>query len=207
MGVLIVVSIYPIVHNLLYPGSLPITPATFLVSSLYRVGMIAIIWAMLVRDPSSVRPFPRAASQWLAEVWLALLLLGASYFLSRFAQNVAAAMGLAGGPSHWSRVHWTSPTVAWYPVETFSAAVYEELAFRAYLQTRLSEMMGGRVVVPVLTIAALFAAMHGYPALSTVGVFVSAVLFGATFMATRRLPALVLAHWAHNVLSMLAQIR
>jgi membrane protease YdiL (CAAX protease family) len=83
-------------------------------------------------------------------------------------------------------------------LESFFAAAYEEVVFRAYLIARLSLVLR-RPAWAVLLAAALFALAHGYPPNSTLTVFVFGVVYGFVYLWSRSLPRLVFAHWIYNL--------
>ncbi len=88
------------------------------------------------------------------------------------------------------------------------AAVVEETAFRGYLLTRITDLIGTSAVaraLAVLAVAALFALIHGEQgSTGMVLVFVDAVFFGALRYAFGSLWAPVVAHGLSNTLGMTA---
>lgn len=88
------------------------------------------------------------------------------------------------------------------------AALVEELAFRGYLLTRVTDLIGTSVAARafgVVTIALLFALIHGEQGVTgMVLVFVDAVFFGILRYAYRSLWAPVVAHGLSNTVGMVA---
>ncbi len=88
------------------------------------------------------------------------------------------------------------------------AALVEELAFRGYLLTRITDLIGtSRVArgVAVVAVALLFAFVHGEQGVTgMVLVFVDAVFFGVLRYAYGSLWASVVAHGLSNTVGMVA---
>jgi len=88
------------------------------------------------------------------------------------------------------------------------AALVEELAFRGYLLTRITDLIGtSRVArgVAVVAVALLFALVHGEQGVTgMVLVFVDAVFFGVLRYAYGSLWASVVAHGLSNTVGMVA---
>lgn len=88
------------------------------------------------------------------------------------------------------------------------AAVGEELAFRGYLLTRITDVIGTSVAaraVAVVAVALLFASIHGEQGVAgMVLVFVDAVFYGAMRYRFRSLWASVVAHGINNSIGMVA---
>jgi uncharacterized protein len=97
----------------------------------------------------------------------------------------------------------------WLLVAWTSAAIAEELVFRAFLMSRLQLLFGSKPLGIALTIivqALCFGAVHFY--LGQRGMATAALLgllYGATYLRSgRNLPALMLAHGATDSLSLVA---
>ncbi len=88
------------------------------------------------------------------------------------------------------------------------AALVEELAFRGYLLTRITDLAGTSPLArsaAVVAVALLFALIHGEQGITgMVLVFVDAVFFGALRYAYRSLWAPVVAHGLVNTVGMVA---
>jgi membrane protease YdiL (CAAX protease family) len=88
------------------------------------------------------------------------------------------------------------------------AALVEELAFRGYLLTRITDLIGTSVAArafAVVAVALLFALIHGEQGITgMVLVFVDAVFFGVLRYAYRSLWAPVVAHGLVNTVGMVA---
>jgi hypothetical protein len=88
------------------------------------------------------------------------------------------------------------------------AALVEELAFRGYLLTRLTDLVGTSLAArsgSVIGVALLFALIHGEQGVTgMVLVFVDAVFFGVLRYAYGTLWASVVAHGVSNTVGMVA---
>ena len=88
------------------------------------------------------------------------------------------------------------------------AAVGEELAFRGYLLTRITDVIGTSVAsraAAVVAVALLFASIHGEQGVAgMVLVFVDAVFYGAMRYRFDSLWASVVAHGLNNSIGMIA---
>lgn len=88
------------------------------------------------------------------------------------------------------------------------AAVVEELAFRGYLLTRITDLAGTSPLArsaAVVAVALLFALIHGEQGpTGVILVFVDAVFFGALRYAYRSVWASVVAHGVSNTVGMVA---
>lgn len=88
------------------------------------------------------------------------------------------------------------------------AALVEELAFRGYLLTRITDLIGTSLAArsfAVVAVAFLFALIHGEQGVTgMVLVFVDAVFFGVLRYAYRSLWAPVVAHGLCNTVGMVA---
>ena len=88
------------------------------------------------------------------------------------------------------------------------AALVEELAFRGYLLTRVTDLIGtsrAARAAAVLAVALLFAMIHGEQGVTgMVLVFVDAVFYGVLRYAYRSLWASVVAHGVSNTVGMVA---
>ncbi len=86
------------------------------------------------------------------------------------------------------------------------SAAAEELALRAYLITRLSQL-GLHRINAVLVSSAVFASYHIYQgAWATVQVFLMGAVFGTVFALSRRFWPLVLSHTGANIVATLSVV-
>ena len=176
------------------------------------VTVLVCTWRLATAHSSWRELGLRAPKSWLRTIALAIAVLVATELaalfivrplahaanwppmdISRFAGLVDNSRALLG----WLLVAWTS------------AAIGEELIFRAFLISRLQALWGeGRAatVFAIITQAIWFGAAHVY--LGPRGVATATViglLYGAVYVGTgRQLPVLVLAHGATDSISLIA---
>jgi membrane protease YdiL (CAAX protease family) len=94
------------------------------------------------------------------------------------------------------------------------SATYEELVCRVYMESRLTQILRGRSeradlpanILVVLICSGLFAAMHGYGPVGSIGVFVAGVVYGVSYQLNGKIPRLVIAHAANNMIGGFAWI-
>jgi membrane protease YdiL (CAAX protease family) len=205
VGVLLVTCAYPILSPLLGERTLqPTRPGQLMADVLWSTGLTLMVWTLLRRGQGrlSPEPLPGSVSQWARELFIGFMLFLSLWVIYPALTEFLRRVGVPDAPdpaSRWASFFRQPGIAAVYPVETFFSAVYEEVAFRAYLVSRLTPLLGKRRAWPVLVAAALFALTHGYPPLWTLSVFVDGVVFGFVYLASRSLPRLVVAHWLHNL--------
>lgn len=150
---------------------------------------------------------------WTAEGFERNILLGLGTYLATLAAALLVSMVLAGffphlldQPSTAHRViQETFPKVKIFhllPI-LFLVAVWEEVAFRGFLLTRLHALLG-RWWLAVLLGAAPFAVVHAYQgALAVALVFVLGLILGVLMVWRRSLIPGIVFHFAHNLVMML----
>jgi membrane protease YdiL (CAAX protease family) len=179
--------------------------ASFLATDFYsrafeQLGWVLLIVFLLGRDAGFEWRLPESLRDWGKEIAAGLFLLAATWYFSSRIGDVAGALGAESHASFWAEVG-KSPTLAFAARVTMPlSALAEEMLFRVYLQTRLSELLGGRPFVVILVSAGLFSAVHGYAPRAAWGVFATGAILGASYLMNRRIPRLVLAHVVTNIL-------
>ncbi len=207
-AVLLVVFVRPVVEHLLSLSQPPSSqsdvdasaPAWLLAKIPFDVGMAVILLQLLRASGCPIQPRPVVRSEWRRELLLGPA-LGFGLFFFVFALGfVVHRLGVAGGPTGWDRyLHSFDARVA-FSIETLFAAAYEEIAYRAYLQARLSEWMPRAGPFGAVLSAGAFALAHGYSPASSLCVYFFGLLQGLAYAKWRRLPRLVVAHWTFNLL-------
>jgi membrane protease YdiL (CAAX protease family) len=209
VAVLLVIFVWPVVLHLLHLADPPasfaepetLTPGWLLARIVFEVGM-AVILLQLLRasgDASAPRPTPRV--EWKRELLLGLALGFGLFFVGFAFAMVAHRLGIPGGASHWVTLLRSADARVLFSFETLFAATYEEIAFRAYLQTRLEEWLPPRSgLLAVVLSAGAFSLTHGYSPAGSLGVYVFGMLQGFAYRKWRRLPRLVVAHAFNNLL-------
>ncbi len=176
------------------------------------VSLAACSWRLAVTQSSWRDLGLRVPNRWLRTILLSIMLMMASQLVVLVVvEPLARAAGwppldvsrFAGMRGNWHAL------LAWLLLAWTSAAVAEELVFRAFLISRLQMLLGAtriRSGLAVLAQAVCFGVAHfelgprGVAIATTVG-----VLYGAVYLGTgRNLPALMLAHGATDSLSFIA---
>jgi len=202
-GVLLITTAYPIASNLVgHPGDGPTSPRRLMVSACWYAGLTVILWILLRsrQDPLSPAPLPRSLNQWMREIFVGAMLFLGLWVLSSIVGGLLRQAGVRDAPSRWALFFRQPGMAPVYSLESLLAASYEEVAFRAYLISRLGLVLGKRRAWSVVVAGALFALMHGYGPRATLTVFVDAAVgYGLVYVSSRSLPRLVVAHWLHNL--------
>jgi hypothetical protein len=87
------------------------------------------------------------------------------------------------------------------------SAMYQELVCRVYMQSRLTQILRGHSISVVLISSCLFAGIHNYAPLQSINVFVAGLILGASYQLNGKIPRLVIAHAANNIISGFALMR
>jgi membrane protease YdiL (CAAX protease family) len=201
---LIAVVLVEVAHPTIAPRFLPKTPVTVVdvwTSALWTIGVILLFATLLRRRNEVGWPMYRPARNWAHEIAVAVT-IGVLAFATQ--QIVSVLMwtfvGGTATPDAWE-VAMKNPIIrTMFPVYTLIAAIREEVVFRAYLPVRISATLGVSNTIAVIISAAMFAAIHDYPAPDLASVFVTGLVYGATYSASRSLPCIVIAHWTYNLL-------
>jgi membrane protease YdiL (CAAX protease family) len=93
----------------------------------------------------------------------------------------------------------TTAAVAAFCLITPIIGLGEELLFRVYVQTRLTQVLRGQRVLPVFICAVLFALVHGYGAYHAFQVGAFGLVLGISYQANGKIPRLVIAHTLNNL--------
>jgi membrane protease YdiL (CAAX protease family) len=212
VAVALVTCAYPIFWSVLHERDpLPSSPVWLLAHIPWYAGITLVVWILLQRRqaPLSPKPLPQTISSWAREIFAAGMLFLSAWILSPMIASLFENMGVPDSrafEARWASFFRQTGVAAVFPLESFFAAAYEEVVFRAYLIARLGILLG-RPAWGVLLAAALFALMHGYPPRSTLTVFALGVFYGVVYLSTRSLPRLVLAHWIYNLAVMSGYLR
>jgi membrane protease YdiL (CAAX protease family) len=204
VAVLLVACASPIFWNALRERDrLPSRPGQLLAAIPWYAGLTLVIWILLRRRQTALSPtpLPRALPPWAREIFAGGMLFLLGWILDRVIADLLGQLGVLDGPdleARWASFFRQTGLATVFRLESFFAAAYEEVVFRAYLIARLSLVLR-RPAWAVLLAAALFALAHGYPPNSTLTVFVFGVVYGFVYLWSRSLPRLVFAHWIYNL--------
>jgi membrane protease YdiL (CAAX protease family) len=166
------------------------------------MGLATILWLLIRRDKSSMQPVPIRSTNWLKEILMAVAIMLAEWCLQIAVGYVMHNIGVQRG-TPLPKTSYSSALIkiAFY-FSLFFLALYEEILFRVYLQSKLQSLLGGRPGLSIVISAALFSAVHRYSLPGSIAVFVTGAFYGVLYQTSRKVPRLVLAHWIHNLLAM-----
>jgi membrane protease YdiL (CAAX protease family) len=164
----------------------------------FHIAFAALLLFLIWRRAGSLEPAGLAHLQWSWELLFGVVILGATlcvYFLTRTLASMA-------GLQSW-RSDAPSPVGpgVFYPLMLLAAAFHEEVLFRGYLIGRF-ETLAGRAATAapaVLLSSLLFAIGHVASPARSLELVGAGLLWGGIFASARRLPRLVFAHWAWNL--------
>ena len=161
----------------------------------FYIGFAALLLFLIWQRAGSLEPAGLARLQWSRELLYGVVILAATVCVYFITFTVASMAGLQSWPSDGPSP--AGPGV-FYPVLLLAAAFHEEVLFRGYLIGHF-ETLAGRAAPAVLLSSLLFALGHVASPARSLELFGAGLLWGAVFASTRRLPRLVLAHWAWNL--------
>jgi membrane protease YdiL (CAAX protease family) len=208
VAVLFVIFVRPVVVHLLHLADPPasfaepesITPGWLLTRIPFEIGMAVILLQLLRARNGGAPPRPTPRSGWRRELLLGLALGFGQFFAGFSFAFVAHRLGIPGSISRWDTLLRGTDARVLFSIETLFAATYEEVAFRAYLQSRLEEWMPRSELLAIVVSAGAFSLIHGYSPAGSLGVYVFGMLQGFVYRKWRRVPRLVVAHAFHNLL-------
>jgi membrane protease YdiL (CAAX protease family) len=194
LAIFLITCGYPLVWNSLYDESASLSVGDLVLYSVWDLGWVILICALLTRDRTFAWNLPATRPQWLAEVaWgVALFFVGA--VANELFADLSRSRGLESAPTPWEE--WLKdPDVRLAFLFTMPLAVlHEELLFRVYLQTRLTRIARGWSLVTVPFIAFVFAATHDYAPVETAAVFGFGLVLGLSYQVSRSVPRIAIAH-------------
>jgi membrane protease YdiL (CAAX protease family) len=173
---------------------------SILATALTDVGYCLLVWVLLTRREAFDWRLPYTAVKWAQEFGWALLLLLAIFGCTYVLALIISPVVLECSTPLWAISTGTSAVLVVLCLSLPIVSLGEELLFRVYVQTRLTRILGGRKVLPVILGAVLFAAVHGYPWTGTLVVGVIGLVLGVSYQANGRIPRLVIAHTLWNLM-------
>ena len=121
-----------------------------------------------------------------------------------FARTIVTLIGrevhVGASPSVWVEALRHHNTWVAFQVIAPLSALYQELVCRVYMQSRLTQILRGHSILVVLICSWLFAAVHGYAPLGSINVFIAGLIYGASYQLNGKIPRLVIAHAANNMI-------
>src|ERR1051325_2308909 len=192
---------YRILFDLLEPSSKSIvTTQGLIASSLPHLGWILLVICLLNGGGSFQWRLPESEKAWLNEFRWAAILLVTSMLAKTIVVGIGREMHVPSGPSAWSEGFRHPSTWVAFQIITPLSVIYQELVYRVYMQSRLTQILRGHSVLVVPICSWLFAAMHGYPPLASLAVFVAGLVYGTSYQLNGKIPRLVIAHAANNMI-------
>ena len=176
-----------------------INAETLFAGAFMQAGWCLLLWFLLSRREAFDWNLPRSGVEWLKEVGWGLLLLVCLFVATIIVAIVAHDLGLHGHPGPWAQPLRDPYTRLMFCLVVPLAALYEELLFRVYLQSRLSRFLPRHPALVALIGACLFAAVHDYSAPATLALLASGLILATSYQRNRRIPRLVIAHALLNL--------
>jgi membrane protease YdiL (CAAX protease family) len=177
-----------------------VTTHGLVASSVSDIGWILLVVCLLNRSGHFHWKLPASKKAWLAEFGWAAVLLAAGALVNTIVLLIGWQFHVAPKANVWGEALRHQNTWIAFQLLAPLAATYEELICRVYLQSRLTQILRGRSIIVVLISSALFAAMHGYSPLGSIGLFVGGLIQGASYQLNSKIPRLVIAHAANNMI-------
>jgi membrane protease YdiL (CAAX protease family) len=165
---------------------------------LMRVGWCALVPLLLTRRDTFDWKLPRSAREWGKEFGWGLLLILAIWGCAAIIGLIVNAFGLSE-TEELSRSVPNRTALATLLLFTPVIGLDEELLFRVYMQTRLTQVMRGKKMLAVFLAALVFAGMHGYSLAGTLTILVFGLVLGASYQTNGKIPRLVVAHTLWNI--------
>jgi membrane protease YdiL (CAAX protease family) len=182
-----------------YTASGSDTTVGYLVADmLMRVGLCALVPLLLTRREVFDWKLPRTGRDWGKEFGWGLLLIAEIILCNVLIGLLVNDFGLDDS-TQWSEPMQDRTVVAALLMFTPIIGVHEELLFRVYAQTRLTQVLRGKRFLPVFIASGVFAAMHGYALAGTLMILAFGLILGASYQANGKIPRLVIAHTLWNI--------
>jgi membrane protease YdiL (CAAX protease family) len=207
LGVTLAVFGYRILLDVLGPASKStVTTQGLVASSLSDLGWILLVVCLLNRSGSFQWQLPGSKKAWLTEFGWGAVLLVTIGLAKTIVILIGWKMHVATSPTVWGEAFRNHSTWLAFQVLVPLSATYEELVCRVYMQSRLTQILRGHSTLVVLISSCLFAAMHGYGPLGSIVQFVAGLIFGVSYQLNGKIPRLVIAHAANNMIGGFAWI-
>lgn len=177
-----------------------VTTHGIVAGSLTDLGWILLVICLLNRSDRFQWQLPGSKKAWLREFGWGALLLVTNVLAKSIVRGIGLELHVPSNPTVWGEALRNHST--WIAVQVLAplSATYQELVCRVYMQSRLTEILRGHSILVVLICAWLFAAMHGYAPLQSIGVFIAGLIYGASYQLNGKIPRLVIAHAANNMI-------
>jgi membrane protease YdiL (CAAX protease family) len=174
------------------------TVASLIPDMLMRVGWCALVPLLLTRRDAFDWKLPKSGREWGKEFGWGLLLILAVIGCDVVIGLIVSLTHLED-PTQVTESMFNLSVAAAFLMFTPIIGLEEELLFRVYAQTRLTQVLRSKRVLPVFLSAGVFAAVHGYSLAGTLMILVFGLVLGASYQANGKIPRLVFAHTVWNV--------
>jgi membrane protease YdiL (CAAX protease family) len=181
-----------------YESSGSVETEFLIADMLTRIGWCILVPLFLIRRDAFDWKLPKTGREWGKEFGWGLLLILAVLGCNIIIGLLVSKLGL-DEPTRWSEPIESRAFLATFLLFTPIIGVHEELLFRVYAQTRLTQVLRSKTVLPVFIASGVFAAMHGYPLTGTIMILSFGLIMGASYQANGKIPRLVIAHTLWNV--------
>jgi membrane protease YdiL (CAAX protease family) len=187
-----------------------VTTHGIVASSLTDLGWILLVICLLNRSGRFHWQLPRSKKAWLMEFGWGAVLFVISILARLIVTGIGRELHVAASPDQWVEVLRHHNTWIAFQVITPLSAMYQELVCRVYMQSRLTQILHGHSseradlpanILVVLICSWLFAALHGYALLGSINVFVAGLILGGSYQLNGKIPRLVIAHAANNMIA------
>jgi membrane protease YdiL (CAAX protease family) len=177
-----------------------VTTHGIVAGSLTNIGWILLVICLLNRSGRFQWQLPGSRKAWLMEFGWGAVLLVISVLVRIIVIGIGWKLHVAASPTVlFEALRHRSTWVAFQVLAPLSAT-FEELVCRVYMQSRLTQILRGHSILVVLICSWLFAAMHGNAPLYSIGHFVAGLIYGASYQLNGKIPRLVIAHAANNMI-------
>lgn len=178
--------------------TMPILVAT----AVRDIGFALLAWVLLTQAAAFDWRLPRNGGEWGKELGWGVVLFFVADRLAWLIGLLVEALELdLGAPT--TDALGDPAVLALFCLLTPIVAVGEESLFRVYVQTRLTGILRGGRIIPVVLGSILFAAIHAYPIGAALIVWSLGLVLAISYQANGKVPRLVIAHTLWNLVAAL----
>lgn len=166
---------------------------------LISIGYCFLVYVLLSHDKGFDWKLPRSGVEWAKEWGWGFLLFLAFLGLVYVIAVIIGALGIESPPEYVEHVDnraYLFTLLLFTPI----IGLNEELVFRVYAQTRLTQVTRGNRILPVLIGSVVFASVHMYDLEGSLVVLTIGLVLGISYQANGKIPRLVLAHMFWNIM-------
>ena len=178
--------------------TIPILAAT----AVRDIGFALLAWVLLARHEAFDWRLPRTGGEWGKELGWGIILFFVGNRIGWLIGMLVEALNVDAGTPTADALSDPAALVI-FCLLTPIVAIGEESLFRVYVQTRLTGILRGQRVLPVVLGSVLFAAIHGYPLGAALVVWSLGLVLAISYQANGKIPRLVIAHTLWNLVAAL----